>query len=228
MIESRFSPLAVRAFEAVFGPWRRARTARILLAGLPRTLPDGPVVLAANHGSWWDPFVLREVQRALRPGAPLFHVMLERELARRPLLRVLGAVGLEPGSPSSLRACLRLLRRRIGETPDAFVAFYPQGRIWPTHRRPLGFRPGVELLARRIGASAVVPVALHTEPLNAPGPTLLASVGDVIAGDDVSVEVIESAVERALDGLLAFAAARGEALAEAWPAPHDPVPEVAR
>jgi hypothetical protein len=74
-MDSRWQPPAVRAFELFFRPWRDARV-RTLAAGLPRGLLDGvPLLLAANHVSWWDPFTLRDVQRALRPSAPFFRVM---------------------------------------------------------------------------------------------------------------------------------------------------------
>ena len=95
----------MRAFELFFRPWRDARV-RTLVAGLPADLPRGvPLLLAANHVSWWDPFTLREMQRALRPGAPFFTVMLEAELARRPFFRRMGVVGLDPALAA--RRCAR-------------------------------------------------------------------------------------------------------------------------
>jgi 1-acyl-sn-glycerol-3-phosphate acyltransferase len=225
-VDSRWSPLAVRGFEAFFRPWRNARV-RTRVAGLPAQPPrDVPLLLAANHVSWWDPFTLREVQRALRPAAPFHTVMLESELARRPFFRRLGVVGLDPASPASLRGCIRQLRRLLDERPDASVCFFPQGRIWPSFKRPLAFRPGITLLARELAPMIVLPVGLHVEPLNATRPTVLASAGPPIRVDShLDPAELETAVERELDAILAFLSRHGENAPRHWPRPYERLPE---
>lgn len=227
-MDSRWQPPAVRAFELFFRPWREARV-RTLAAGLPRGLPDGvPLLLAANHVSWWDPFTLREVQRALRPGAPFFTVMLEAELARRPSFRRIGVVGLDPASPASLRACIRQLRRLLDAHPDGSVCFFPQGRIWPSFRRPLGFRPGIGLVARELAPLQILPIGLHVEPLSATRPTVLASAGEPVRVDGrLDPADVESAVERELDAIHAFLSRHGEDAVRHWPGPHGRLPDAA-
>jgi 1-acyl-sn-glycerol-3-phosphate acyltransferase len=226
-VDSRFSPLAVRAFEAFFRPWRDRRV-RTLMAGLPAGLPaDVPLLLAANHVSWWDPFTLREMQRLLRPDSPVFVVMLERELARRPFFRRMGVHGIEPGSGASLRACVRRLRARLDERPDGTVVFFPQGRIWPSFRRPLGFHPGIGLLARELSPLVVLPVALHVEPLNATRSTVFAACAAPIRVDGaLDPAAVESAVSAELDALLAFLSRHGEDAPRHWPDLHDRLPSV--
>lgn len=224
-MDSRFSPLAVRAFEAVFRPWRDLRV-RTLLCGLPAELPrDVPLLIAANHTSWWDPFTLREMQRILRPASPLFVVMLERELARRPFFRRMGVHGIQPGDGGSLRRCIRQLRKHLDARPDGAVVFFPQGRIWPSFRRPLGFHPGVGLLARELAPLCVLPVALHVEPLNATRSTTFAAAAPPM-WIDASLEpaAIEHAVTAELDALLAFLSRHGEDAPRHWPGPHGRLP----
>jgi 1-acyl-sn-glycerol-3-phosphate acyltransferase len=221
-----FSRPALAAFELGFRPWMRRRIREVRIAGLPRALPLGvPLLLVANHASWWDPFLLREVHRRLRPAAPLHSVMLARELARRPFLRRIGAVGIDPDRPAGIAAALRELRHRLGDRPDGAVAFFPQGRIWPTHRRPLGFRPGVELLLRHLPPLVVLPVALHLEPLRSPSPTAFVLAGDPVgAGDEAGAARLEAAVEEELDRIHAFLDEWGEDAAGAWPDPHSTLP----
>lgn len=228
-MDSRWSPLAVRAFEAFFRPWRDARV-RTLVAGLPAELPrDVPLLLAANHVSWWDPFTLRELQRALRPGAPFHTVMLQAELARRPFLRRVGVVGLDPASPASLRGCIRQLRRLLDERPDAAVCFFPQGRIWPSFRRPLGFRAGIGLLARELAPLVVLPVGLHVEPLNAARPTVFASAAPPFRVDEgLDPAALERGVEGEVDAVLAFLSRHGEDAPRHWPGPLGRLPVAPR
>ncbi|HEX2081167.1 MAG TPA: lysophospholipid acyltransferase family protein [Longimicrobium sp.] len=224
-MDSRWSPPAVRAFEMFFRRWRDARV-RTRLAGLPAGLPgDVPLLLAANHVSWWDPFTLREVQRALRPAAPFFTVMLESELARRPFFRRLGVVGLDPASPASLRGCIRQLRRLLDERPDGAVCFFPQGRIWPSFRRPLGFRPGISLLAKELGPMILLPVGLHVEPLNATRPTVFVSAGGAMPVDGrLDPADVEAAVQREVDAVLVFVSRHGEDALRHWPEPRGRLP----
>jgi 1-acyl-sn-glycerol-3-phosphate acyltransferase len=222
-MDSRFAPAAVAAFELFFRPWMRGRVRAVLVAGVPRDLPpDRPVLFVPNHVSWWDGFVMRRVQRVLRPGAPLFHLMSERELRRFPFFRRLGVVGIDAGSPSSAARALRCLEARLAERRDGCVVLFPQGRIWPSFRRPLGFERGVELFARRL-SPLVLPVGIHPEPLNAVAPTFFVSVGEPVEGG-VDARGLEARVEAELDALSAFLARHGEDAARAWPGPSGRLP----
>ena len=223
-MRSRFSPLALRTFELFFRPWQRRRIAATRVAGLPRSLPGGvPLVLAANHVSWWDAFTLREVQRILRPRAPVYTLMAGRELRRHPRFAWIGAFGMDAGRPASVLAAVRFLRARVCERPDAAVIFFPQGRIWPSQRRPLGFRRGIEAFARHAAPCVVLPVAIHHEPLGAPAPTVFVSAGDPVAvhGRDLDHRALEAAVEVESDRILDFLSRHGEDAARRWPGPFD-------
>jgi len=222
-MRSRFSPAALAAFELFFRPWRRRRIHAVRIAGLPRALPPVPLLLAASHVSWWDGFTLREVHRLLRPGAPVWTLMSERELRRSRFLRTIGGFGIDPARPASVRAALRFVRARAAERPDATVIVFPQGRIWPAHRRPLGFRRGVEGFARALSPCVVLPVAIHHEPLAAPAPTVFVSAGEPVrVGDgDLDAAALEAAVEAESDRILDFLARHGEDAPRRWPGPFD-------
>ena len=222
-MRSRFSPLALRAFELAFRPWARRRIAATRIAGLPRALPrDVPLVLAANHVSWWDAFTLREVHRILRPDSPVYTLMTERELRRFPFFALIGAFGMDAERRASVLAAMRFIRARMDERRDATLVFFPQGRIWPSHRRPLGFRRGIEAFARRISPCIVLPVALHHEPLSAPAPTVFVSAGLPVAVDgDLDHHALESVVEAESDRILDYLARHGEDAPRRWPGPFD-------
>lgn len=210
-----FDPAVVRAFELAFRPWMRLRIAAVRVAHVPGSLPaDRPVLLAANHVSWWDGFILRHLQRLIRPDAPLYSVMTRRELRRFPILGRMGAVGIDPAGPASVARTVQELRHRIAERPDAVIAYFPQGEIGPSFRRPLGFRRGVELFARRLDA-VVVPVGLHVEPLANPAPTVFVSAGDPLLAAP-SATALEALVEGQLDAIHAFLSEHGERASEEW------------
>jgi 1-acyl-sn-glycerol-3-phosphate acyltransferase len=216
-LKPRYSALAFRGFDMFFKPWRARRLTRTPMAGLPRHLPrDRPLLLVANHTSWWDGFLLRDVHTALRPGAPMYSVMTESELQRLPLLRLLGAVPLRPASAASLRRLLSGLRTATQERPDASVLFFPQGRIWPAWRRPLGFHRGIEVVARAMAPCYILPVALHVESLNRSSPAAFVRVGRVIHVPEqtVTAGMLELAVAEQLDLTANLLAEYGETAAQ--------------
>jgi 1-acyl-sn-glycerol-3-phosphate acyltransferase len=179
------SPRAWWFFELGFRPWFRRQLAGIQLGGLdaairvlgeaPPERARAPLLLVANHTSWFDGFLLREVHRRIRPASPLRFVMLRDQLVRSRTLRWIGGTGFDPAQPATLRGALAELAslRATGVT----VAYFPQGKIYPATRRPLGFRPGVELALRRLAPLTVLPVALHLEPGNRVRPTAWIQAG---------------------------------------------------
>jgi 1-acyl-sn-glycerol-3-phosphate acyltransferase len=216
-LKPRYSALAFRCFDLFFKPWRARRLTRTRIAGLPRQLPrDRPLLLVANHTSWWDGFLLRDVHTALRPRAPMYSVMTEAELQRLPLLRLLGAVPLRQASADSLRRLLSGLRAATRERPDTSVLFFPQGRIWPAWRRPLDFHRGVEVVARALAPCYVLPVALHVESLHRSSPAAFVRVGRVmhVPEQTVTAGMLELAVAEQLDLTADLLAEYGESAAQ--------------
>jgi 1-acyl-sn-glycerol-3-phosphate acyltransferase len=213
---SRYSDAAFRAFDVFFQPWRARRLRTAPPVGLPAGLPaDRPLVMVANHTSWWDGFLLRDIHRVLRPGAPMYTLMSARELEHRPFFRLLGAVAVAEGSAAATLHMLRCLRRWTDERPDASVIVFPQGRIGPSGRRPPGYRRGVEYIIRAVAPCRVLPVALHVEALNHAAPTafiVAAPVFDVETGFEAraAVPALEAAVTTRLDALTAILNEHGE------------------
>jgi chlorobactene lauroyltransferase len=228
-VRTRYSPGVWAGFELLFRPWMRRRLDGVHVRGLEdaRWIPELPVLLVANHTSWWDGFLLREVHRRLRPSAPFHVVMTERELRRVPVFRWMGAVPLSDG-PLAARSLLRDLRGRIDRRPDAVLGMFPQGRIWPSHGRPPGFRPGAAWLARRLAPLTVVPVGLHLEPLTRPGPAAFVSVGQPrVVRRAIDTTELEVMVALEVDALLAHTREHGEAAASRWPTPSPRPTDVA-
>lgn len=217
-MRTRYSRRFWHGFELFFRPWMRRRLDGVHLRGLHDSggLPEMPVLIIANHVSWWDGFLLREVHRELRPRAPLYVVMSESELRRFPIFRWMGALPLGP-SPLAGRTLLDDLKRRLEERPDAVIGYFPQGRIWPSHRRPLGFRRGGAWLAGRLGPVAILPVGLHLEALTRPGPAAFVSVGRPrVGGGPVNAAELEAAVTAEVDEILRVVREHGEDAPRVW------------
>lgn len=197
----------------VFGPLMRRRLADVHFLGLPEALPPGrPVIALANHVSNWDGFLLRELQKRLRPGWPVYSVMLEAELRRYPLFRRLGGLGITPDSPASVGRVLRALKARRAVDGDFFLSYFPQGRIWPAFRRPLGFKPGIDLFVRALAPAVLLPVAIHVEPLRNLRPTVFVAAGRPLKVDRASPMhlLLQDLVQTQIDRIHAFLSEHGE------------------
>ncbi|GEM_PF-353241 len=100
---------------------------------------DGPVLLIANHFSWWDGFMVRYVVPKTMKKK-VFVMMLEEELSKRPFLRKVGAFSIKRNSRSAAESIQ--YARQILENPDHLLLIFPQGQFQSSHQYPLNFEEG--------------------------------------------------------------------------------------
>ena len=162
-----------------------------------------PILLVANHCSWWDGFFLAQLQRQLVPRASLFTVMLESEIRKHSWLRRLGAVGVDPKNPVSVARAFNKLKQLSQELPGPVViAYFPQGEIRPQVEAQLNFKSGVELLIQMLRPLKIIPVALGIEPLNSFKPYGYVVSGPPLFVDSESDVVSAKSLEDLVEGLL--------------------------
>lgn len=136
----------------------------------------GPLVMAANHESVLDPFVLAvAVERQL-------HYLGKAELWRcRPLVPIFDAVGAIPvtrdaGDEGAIASALEVLER--GEA----IGIFPQGSV-----RRVGWRRGVARLALAAGAPIVPARIIGTDAALSRGrigfPQIVVLIGEPIPVD---------------------------------------------
>lgn len=218
-MKTTFSETAVRLFETFFRPWMHRRLADICLTGVPDPLPaDHTVVLAANHTSWWDAFLLREIQRRAAPDQPLLTLMEEQQLQRYPFFRWMGVVGLDHSLSAIRNVCSTLHRFRRGG--PFWITMFPQGNIRPSWQRPLEFQPGLSFFSRMVKPTVVLPVGIHLEMLSKPSPSAFVAVGDPLyqrPDSAIDLREVERRVELTLGDIYRHLVTYGEEAAEYWP-----------
>jgi 1-acyl-sn-glycerol-3-phosphate acyltransferase len=146
------NPLVYWTVRAFFQPFFHVyfRLSRIGREHIPAS---GPVIFAANHRSFLDPFVIGAMSRR-----PLYFVA-KKELFRKPLQRwFLNSLGAFPIDRGNADGDAMGTARQVLERGDCVVIF-PEG----TRTRPGGIgraKRGVGRLALETGAP-VVPVTVH-------------------------------------------------------------------
>ncbi len=155
--------LLALAFRTLIRRSVRAGLGGVWLRGAP---PAGGAVLAPNHHSWWDGYLMGELAWNLRH--PVALMMTARQLDAFPFFRRLGAL-----DPTELRAARRAARR-------AWLVVFPEGELRAAGA-PGPLRPGAAWLARTAGVP-LVPVALRVALRGAQRPEAYLRVGAPVTG----------------------------------------------
>ena len=166
-------------------PWVIRRSLRrglhgVYARGAWDALPNG-VLLAANHHSWWDPYLGWLLGQTL--NRPLSGVMRAETLDSFPFFRGQGAI-----STTEVRGVLRRLRG--GED----VMIFPEGELRAVGRVK-AVEPGLAFLAERAGVP-VYPVALRVTVRGAEHPE-----GFLLLGDATPPEQVGDALNTLLETL---------------------------
>ncbi len=122
-----------------------------------------PLIVYANHGSWWDPMVAFFLADRLMPGRRHFAPMDADALERYGILK---RVGIFPVEMKTGRGGVQFLRTSEAIARNGGVLWItPQGKFVDGRVRPLEFMPGLATLAVRIaekvGACRVLPLAIE-------------------------------------------------------------------
>lgn len=106
-----------------------------------------PVLLIANHVSWWDGFWVSYLN--LKIFKKKYHfMMLENQLKSFPVLNKTGGYSVKKGGRSvleSLQYTAELLK-----DPGNAILFFPQGKIQSMHADVFRFEKGVGKLLERV------------------------------------------------------------------------------
>ena len=120
---------------------------------------SGPLIVYANHSSWWDPLVSILLAAELLPARHHFAPMDAAALKRYGILQ---RVGIFPVETATARGAVQFLRTGEDILHRGGVLWVtPQGRFSDPRERPLVFKPGLAALAARAAPCTVLPLAIE-------------------------------------------------------------------
>lgn len=135
-----------------------------------------PMIICANHSSWWDGYVAALVKRHLKVEGYL--MMEESQLRRYFFFSWIGCFSVDRHHPRAAMQSIRYAAHLLKERPGRMVWLFPQGEIVPNDRRPLVFFRGAAHLARLSAPVLLYPLVTCIEYLAEQHPDLFISLGE--------------------------------------------------
>jgi len=173
------STVTLRLFQRVVRSYFK-RHFRAVMAQQKELLAQatGPLIVYANHSSWWDPMVSILLAQMLLPGRRHYAPMDADALKKYPILSKLG---IFPVEMSSARGAAQFLRTSQAILADGGVVWItPQGRFVDPRETELGFKPGLGALAVRVPEVKLLPLAIEYTFWNERLPETLLRFGQTV------------------------------------------------
>ncbi|MCY7345982.1 MAG: lysophospholipid acyltransferase family protein [Pyrinomonadaceae bacterium] len=120
-----------------------------------------PLLLYANHSSWWDGLIIWELLRKFE--FENYVMMEEKQLRKLYLFRKLGAFSVVRENPREAIKSINYAARLLSENARRSVLIFPQGEILPNDIRPIRFYNGLARIIQKVEQCSVVPIALRFE-----------------------------------------------------------------
>jgi 1-acyl-sn-glycerol-3-phosphate acyltransferase len=141
---------------------------------------DVPLIVFANHASWWDAGSLMEVKFHAFPRRTVFYPTESDALRRAPHLAHLGSFPLHLGSVSGTKRFIRDCQH-ILSLPDTMLVITPEGKFTDPRKRPLELRRGLASLVGKLRTVTVVPLAIEYTLWDEARPEILTCWGEPIS-----------------------------------------------
>jgi 1-acyl-sn-glycerol-3-phosphate acyltransferase len=206
----------LRFFRRIVRRYFRRQFHGVRLSGASRINFDAkPLIIYANHSSWWDPMVSTLLGSELMSKRSHYAPMDSEALARYGILRKVGIFPVEMRSP---RGAAQFLRTGQAVLEDGGVLWVtPQGGFVDSQVKPLEFKPGLAALAARVasetGTCTVSPLAIEYCFWDERLPEVLLNFGAPVmvvkgeATEEVHVRLVD-ALEKAMAELRGLAVCR--------------------
>jgi len=180
---------------------RNFHAVRVLGSPDLSSLHGRPLVLFANHPSWWDPLIGLVTWRRFfadrTPYAPIDAVAIEKYA----FFKKLGFFGVERGTARGARDFLRTAREVL-QHPDTLLLLTPQGRFADVREAELKFEAGLGHLVRQYPGTAFLPLAIEYTFWEEKHPEVLIRLGEPLIADDSRSAWSADELNRQLEGRL--------------------------
>lgn len=193
---------------------RSFHAVRLANPGVPPVPDELPLIVYANHPSWWDAALMPVLLARHFPSRRSFAPIDAGALQRYGFMRRLGLFGIAQGRYEGASLFLRVGRQLLSQ-PDTLLYLTPQGRFTDVRDRPIRLRPGLAHLLARLPRVTVLPLAVEYPFWDESAPEALVRFGEPMTlGNAVTAEIpeiqalLQARLLQAMDRLAEDAASR--------------------
>lgn len=186
-------------YRVLVRPAIRSAFQRVALWSSEPTLPrDLPILIYANHPSWWDgymAFVLADEHWRCAG----YLMMEEAQLVRYGFFRYCGVFSVDRHDPREGMRSIAYAATLLKNHPGRVLWIFPQGAITPNDRRPLTTYSGAAHIAKRAAPVRCIPMALRFEFFGEQRPEALIRLGaSHIVADAADAKALHQELEQRL------------------------------
>ncbi len=143
---------------------------------LKDTAEQMPLIIYANHSSWWDGLIFLEILR--RFDKENYVMMEEKQLQKLFFFRWLGAFSVVRENPRKAIKSINYAANLLSENYNRTLLIFPQGEILPNDVRPLRFYQGLARIIEKVQVCRLVPAALQLEFAGNFKPEIYVKIGE--------------------------------------------------
>jgi len=136
-----------------------------------------PLIIYANHSSWWDGLTAFQISR--QAGLDSFIMMEEKQLKKLRLFRKLGAFSVVRENNREALKSINYAIQILEQNPIRTLWIFPQGEISPNDARPLRFYNGLARIIKRLEKCSVISLAMRYEFLGEYKPDIFVKIEKV-------------------------------------------------
>ncbi|MDA7878046.1 lysophospholipid acyltransferase family protein [bacterium] len=140
---------------------------------------DEPLLIFANHPSWWDPLIAHFLNRSLFPGRQFYAPIDAEALEQYSVFGKLGFYGVRMNTTSGAAAFLKQTTAILDGGQNA-IWITPEGRFADVRDHDAELMPGLAHICKKVDRGVVVPMALEYTFWDERLPVCLAMFGEPV------------------------------------------------